>query len=176
MIDRHAITCCVAAVVGWLLVATGAWAQYAETNDCIQCHQSVMLQNDFCSSVPATVWSKDDKHKRAFYLLHETDPADPQKGAAKRELVRRILGFELRDAFIDGRYLRLKADGDAETARKVATVKACLRCHATWPKEADEQFAATPPTPLELGVSCQACHGPGEKWDAPHRRIAWRAV
>jgi Cytochrome c554 and c-prime len=167
----------IAALAGCLFVAAQATGQYVDTSaGCILCHQATPLGSDFCSVTPAAVWARDDKHKRAFYLLHDSNSADPQKGAAKRELVRRILGFELGEAFANGHYLRLKADGDAETVRKVATVKACLRCHSTWPKEADEIFPVTPPVPLELGVSCQACHGPGEKWDLPHRLTAWRAV
>lgn len=154
-----------------------ASAQYIDTNSsCIQCHASELRQNDFCATVSAEVWLADDKHRRAFWLLHETDPADSERGMEKRALVRQILGFELAEAFTDHRFLRLKADTNAETARKVATVKSCLRCHATWPKEADTEFAHDPPVALDFGVSCQACHGPGEKWDQPHRLVAWRAV
>ena len=123
------------------LACASAVAQYVDNAGCVQCHQTAPQPNDFCSVTPAAVWSRDDKHKQAFFLLHESDPRDPQKGAEKRELVRRILGFDLREAFAGERYFRLKdAGGDADTARKVATVKACLRCHATWPKEADENY------------------------------------
>ena len=151
--------------------------QYVDTAaSCLLCHQTALPQNDFCSVVPAAVWSQSDKHNRAFYLLHESDPTDPTKGQAKRDLVKNILGFDLREAFIDDRFQRLKADEDAETIRKVAEVKSCLRCHATWPTEADKANPHAPPVPLALGVSCQACHGPGEKWETPHRLAAWRCV
>jgi hypothetical protein len=86
------------------------------------------------------------------------------------------LGFELSEAFDGPNYLRLKTDADAQTQRKVSLVKSCLRCHATWPTEADERYANSPPVPLSLGVSCQGCHGPGEKWDLPHRMPVWRTV
>jgi hypothetical protein len=175
---RIGTVCCAMVAFGCVLFRVGgAAAQYADTNSgCIQCHETALRQNDFCPSVPAAVWARDDKHRRAFFLLHESNPADPQRGEAKRELVRRILGFELREAFLDERYLRLREGGDAETANKVATVKSCLRCHATWPKEADEKHSSVPPVALDLGVSCQACHGPGEKWDLAHRLTAWRMV
>jgi Cytochrome c554 and c-prime len=179
MIAGRNLTACLAiAACGWLFFrADEATAQYVDTSSgCIQCHETALRQNDFCPSVPEAVWAGDDKHRRAFYLLHERDPTDPQKGAAKRELVRRILGFELREAFVDERYLRLKEAGDAETATKVRLVKSCLRCHATWPKEADESYPSVPPVALDLGVSCQACHGAGEKWDVTHRLPAWRLV
>ena len=160
------------AVYGCLFFAIAqALAQYAETNSsCILCHQTMPLPNDFCSVMPVNVWTNDDKHRQAFALLHDTDE--------KRKLVRQILGFELNDAFENEQYLKLKDGQDAETVRKVATVKACLRCHATWPKDAEAggKFAHIPPVPLNLGVSCQACHGPGEKWDQPHRLSAWRVV
>ena len=167
-----------AVVASWIVTTTYvATAQYVDTNSsCLLCHQSTLPQNDFCQLVPAAVWAKSDKHNRAFFLLHETDPADPNRGAAKRELVKQILGFELREAFIDENYARLKEDGDLQTKHQVATVKACLRCHATWPKGADETFALAPPVPLNLGVSCQACHGPGERWETLHRLAAWRLV
>ena len=167
-----ALTCLILA-----LPAPWAHAQYVDTStSCLLCHQTTLPQNDFCQLVPAAVWAKSDKHNRAFFLLHESDPADPARGAAKRELVQRILGFELHEAFVDVGYSRLHDGGDAETARKVAIVKACLRCHGTWPKEADEKFVSAPPVPLNLGVSCQACHGPGEKWEPLHRLVAWRLV
>jgi hypothetical protein len=179
MSANRLITLCqaIAAIGCFLLITVEAAGQYVDTNtSCILCHQTTPLASDFCSTAPAAVWTNDDKHRRAFFLLHETDPADPQKGAAKRELVRRILGFELSEVFVDGRFLRLKDGADAETASRVATAKSCLRCHATWPTEADDKHSRTPPVSLDLGVSCQACHGPGEKWDQPHRLTAWRAV
>jgi hypothetical protein len=165
-----------AVLVGLMLLSARASAQYVETNDCLDCHVNVQRQNDFCPPVAGRIWLEDDKHRRAFFLLHETDLSEPNKGAAKRELVQRILGFDLLDAFTDQRYVRLKDMADAETARKVATVKLCLRCHGTWPKEADASYTTAPPVRLEFGVSCQACHGPGEKWDQPHRIAAWRMV
>jgi hypothetical protein len=170
---------------GWLLATACYWlaavlpaarGQYVDTMNCLQCHQTTLLNKDFCQLVPASVWRQDDKHNRAFSLLHDADTNDSAKAQAKRELVKRILGFELREAFTDEQYQQLKEDNDDETKRKVANVKACLRCHATWPKQADEQFPHTPPVPLELGVSCQACHGPGELWDRPHTSVAWRLV
>jgi len=151
------------------LFIPSARAQYIDTTtSCLLCHRSALPQNDFCKLVPAAIWEQSDKHNRAFTLLHDTQ--------AKRELVRRILGFELREAFVDDGYSRLKDAADAETVRKVTSVKACLRCHATWPTSADESYSHTPPVPLDLGVSCQACHGPGQQWETPHRLTAWRLV
>jgi Cytochrome c554 and c-prime len=154
----------------WVLwTASPSAAQYVDTTtSCLLCHRTALPQNDFCQLVPAAIWEQSDKHNRSFTLWHDTEP--------QRELVRRILGFDLREAFVDDRYTRLKSEPDAETTRRVATVKACLRCHATWPIEADEKFPLTPPVPLALGVSCQACHGPGESWETSHRLAAWRLV
>ena len=161
------------------LLACGAEArgQYVPTESrCIQCHITEVKPNDFCRLAPGTVWEVQDKHNRAFWLLHETDPATPTLGAEKRALVARILGFELREAFEGGGYERLKESDDADTVRKVALVKSCLRCHATWPTTTDEAHPKEPPVPLELGVSCQACHGPGRRWDLPHGSPSWRLV
>jgi hypothetical protein len=44
----------------------------------------------------------------------------------------------------------------------------CLSCHAGWSK------GDRAPPHLELGVSCEACHGPGSLYDAEHTRPAWR--
>lgn len=160
-----------------LMAARAAQGQYVDTAaSCLLCHQTAIPQNDFCTVAAAAIWQTQDKHRHAFYLLHESRPDDPQHGAAKRALVRQILGFELREAFVDDRYTTLKTGGDESTRQKVATVKACLRCHATWPRSADTSYPDQPPVPLELGVSCQACHGPGERWDLPHRLPAWRLV
>jgi len=153
MISRRVLMTYAAAVVSCWLCGAAARAQYVDNSGCVQCHQTAPQPNDFCSVTPAAVWARDDKHRQAFFLLHESDPTDPQKGATKRELVRRILGFDLREAFVDGRYFRMKAGDDTETARRVATVKACLRCHATWPKNADAIDPRTPPVSLDLGVS-----------------------
>ena len=167
---RHTIVVARLVSAGFLaLVASSAHAQYIDTaTGCLLCHRTALPQNDFCKLVPAEIWQRSDKHNRAFTLLHDT--------AAKRELVRRILGFEMREAFVDDRYSRLSNDQSPDAMRKVAAMKACLRCHATWPKEADEKYPHTPPVTLDLGVSCQACHGPGQLWEAAHRLPAWRLV
>jgi hypothetical protein len=158
----------------WLPVAMG---QYVETTrGCLSCHESQQSRSDFCDAVPASVWRMDDKHRRAFTLLHEADSPDVAKRARKQTLVRQILGFELREAFADDQYSRLIDATKDEARQRVATVKACLRCHGTWPKEADERFVNAPPVPLELGVSCQACHGPGERWFLVHISEGWRRV
>lgn len=157
--------------------APPAAGQYVDTAaSCLLCHQTPIPQNDFCTVASAAIWSQQDKHRQAFYLLHETRPGDPAHGAAKRALVRQMLGFDLREAFVDDRYTTLKTPEDESTRQKVAVVKACLRCHATWPRQADASYPEQPPVPLELGVSCQACHGPAERWDLPHRLAAWRLV
>ncbi len=52
------------------------------------------------------------------------------------------------------------------------TERSCLNCHADWnPDHGDTR----PPT-LEMGVSCEACHGPSSLWDNQHQVIdnTWR--
>jgi hypothetical protein len=168
--------CGIAAIIA-LAVVRSAFAQYVETNrGCISCHESPQSRSDFCDAVPASVWRQDDKHRRAFELLHESNSPDPAARAKKQALVRQILGFDLREAFVDDRYSRLIEPANDDSRNRISTVKACLRCHATWPKEADEQFVSVPPVPLEFGVSCQGCHGPGERWLAVHFSESWRRV
>lgn len=174
----HALTgLALVAACGLLLVQQEARGQYLDTETgCKLCHRTAIPNNDFCKLPSAEIWQTQDKHSRAFQLLHQGDTNDPEQARAKQELVRQILGFDLKEAFVDDSFARLKDGGDAETVRRVATVKACLRCHATWPHASDANNAQSPPVPLSLGVSCQACHGPSEKWDLPHRSDAWRLV
>ncbi|MCY2964707.1 MAG: multiheme c-type cytochrome [Planctomycetota bacterium] len=52
------------------------------------------------------------------------------------------------------------------------TERSCLNCHADWnPDHGDTR----PPT-LEMGVNCEACHGPSSLWDNQHQVIdnTWR--
>jgi hypothetical protein len=157
------------------LVGTTA-GQYSDTKFCVVCHESPELKRDFCDAVPASVWRQDDKHRRAFELLHEANSPDAAARDKKQALVRQILGFDLREAFVDDRYSRLIEPSDETARNRVMTVKACLRCHGTWPKETDDRFASIPPVPLDLGVSCQACHGPGDPWLNVHIYEGWRRV
>jgi hypothetical protein len=177
--SRNAAQICrtlIAAIAASAFAAT-AMAQYVETNrGCISCHESPQSRSDFCDAVPASIWRQDDKHRRAFELLHESNSPDAAARAKKQALVRQILGFDLREAFLDDRYSQLIEPTSDEAKSRVVTVKACLRCHGTWPKEADEQFVSSPPVSLDLGVSCQACHGPGERWLAVHFSESWRRV
>jgi hypothetical protein len=46
----------------------------------------------------------------------------------------------------------------------------CLNCHAMNVPPA----VRAPSFTIESGVSCDACHGPSEKWDREHRFPAWR--
>lgn len=162
-------------VAAWIGLASGApaAAQYVDTQQrCIRCHVKEPEPNQFCGIQPGQIWAADDKHNRAFYLLHEN--ADPVRGPAKQALVGRILGFDLRDVFTDDKFQALKADANPESLRQI---KSCLRCHATWPQDADQPTAAhEPPVALDLGVSCQACHGPGRLWDQPHSSPSWHLV
>jgi mono/diheme cytochrome c family protein len=89
------------------------------------------------------------------------------------------------EAFENGRYESLKtpsddpnpSDQEKELRHKINTVKACLRCHATWPKSNDPDHAHQAPVALELGVTCQACHGPGRRWEEAHRfDQVWRVI
>lgn len=50
----------------------------------------------------------------------------------------------------------------------------CLSCHAT--ASDPDSLAANHRHTLRDGVSCEACHGPAEKWIAVHTRLEWRAM
>jgi hypothetical protein len=142
---------------------------YSDTQSCIECHTQpgrIKDSDAFLSVAPAEVWSKLDKHGQSFLLLKDKS----------RQLTNRILGFDLRAAFADDELTTLSED--AKSAENVQTVKSCLRCHATWPKDAERanEKRTEPVEPLNLGVSCQACHGPAGFWSEPHREKWWRLV
>lgn len=177
-------------LMGWLLCALGLWAtaepvsllgqegakgesrfDFSDTEKCLICHKNKATlegHEDFCSVAPAEVWSSLDKHSQAFNLLR-----DPDKS---RELTNKILGFDLREAFADDEMTKLS--DETEMLVKAQTVKACIRCHATWPKDALHPLGDLnqPVVDLKLGVSCQGCHGPALDWNDPHSGKWWRRV
>jgi len=126
---------------------------YDRTERCQACHVDLKSGTDFVASMSAKTWQEEDKHRRAMLLLEEQEA-----------LTRRILGFPLADVLQDGQ-LRT----DVTDPAKIAAVEKCMRCHATWPKG-----DAEPQVDLRLGVSCQACHGPGFHWSRPHEEKWWR--
>jgi len=133
---------------------------FALTTQCVNCHRGDLRDSDFLGSSAANVWAEHDKHRQAFELLKK-----------EAVLVRRMLGFELAEAFTDETLTVLRTDDDPQVRSKVATVRQCLNCHATATLETDEQRP-----PLSLGVSCQACHGRGGDWSEPHQLEWWRLV
>src|SRR3954469_8324984 len=119
--------------------AAAAPFDYTNTETCILCHSEPAKMKDhadFIGIAPAELWSKLDKHGQSFLLLKEKS----------RELTNRILGFDLREAFADDEFTSLSEE--EKSAEKVQTVKSCLRCHATWPKDA-EKANGNPPEPVE---------------------------
>ncbi len=58
-----------------------------------------------------------------------------------------------------------------------ATTAACLVCHAT-DYTPGAPLADNPPGRFgcDLGVNCQACHGPGDGWNGKHQAADWRAL
>lgn len=166
----------------WMLCGALGWGQaptdpppaktppaghkFVPTSDCRSCHENELKKvgshSDFLGVVTAKEWVENDKHYRAFSLLKDNP-----------KLVTRILGFDLLEAFTNETYKTLRTTGDEAALAKVAVVRQCLNCHATWPSDHDAQPEGAP---LEFGVSCQACHGAAEDWLDAHRREWWRLV
>src|SRR5262245_32467175 len=98
---------CLRAILVFGPLAVPVQAQYLnQETRCVPCHKSDQLENNkFCRRSSADLWLSDDKHKRAFALLNEDETGDPIKTAAKRDLVKQILGFELKEAFVVGEKL-----------------------------------------------------------------------
>ena len=145
---------------------------YQDNGKCVSCHERGVQGSDFLGDSATGVWQEYDKHRDAFRLLYQGQDASDVAGAKEKQvLVRRILGFELREAFADEALTSLSKDPQQQA--KVSVVRNCLNCHATWPQVSGGEH---PPVPLDLGVSCQACHGPGLKWTEPHTYAWWRLV
>ncbi|MCS7471661.1 C cytochrome precursor [Stieleria sp. ICT_E10.1] len=49
---------------------------------------------------------------------------------------------------------------------------ACSRCHSTHPQERELSFGEFDTHAAEFGISCEACHGPGQEHIAYHRDLA----
>ncbi|WP_254508394.1 multiheme c-type cytochrome [Anatilimnocola floriformis] len=136
---------------------------FYDTRQCLDCHKSRIGRSSYLGDSSALPWDQDDKHREAFNLLKKQQP-----------LVSQILGFEMQAAFQDPNLKRLKTGNlTAVEAAQVAAVRQCLNCHATWPNVDNTQ---EPQVPHEQGVSCQACHGPGDSWERPHASPWWRLV
>lgn len=145
---------------GWLLAQPAAPAKveskYMSDADlgvsCGQCHREPgpdarkppRSSDKFILLREYVYWDQHDLHRRAFDAL--TSP----------------LGQQMSKYLYD----------DPKAATKAV---ACLVCHAT---------DSAPTTPLaektaaqfsyELGVNCQACHGPSTPWLAEHFKLSWR--
>ena len=167
--------------VGLMLIISGVWSAQSATGQvqtevtyqfsesCTGCHSEtgadknyIEKHKDFLVVTPGKIWSDQDKHSQAFAILR----ASP--------VTTSILGFKLEDVMIaEGtKFTKWIPAPTPEIQTQIETAKACLRCHAT---------SAANMTPLEsvdvtLGVSCQGCHGPAEKWDPWHRNPNWRLV
>lgn len=142
---------------------------FNDTDDCLRCHSNSREMRDsakFIGTAPAEIWEKLDKHSQSFLLL---------KGKS-RELTNSILGFDLREVFEGDEMTILSSE--EKVAEKVKLVKSCLRCHATWPMGSVHPLGKPhhPVVDLNLGVSCQGCHGPASKWNGAHSKMWWRRV
>lgn len=48
----------------------------------------------------------------------------------------------------------------------------CILCHTTGPRKWQDLTSSWDSSPVELGISCEACHGPGEEHIALQERLA----
>ncbi len=62
--------------------------------------------SDFVEQTPAKIWEADDKHRLSFQLLQQN-----------RELVTRIIGFDLDEVVQEGEFIRDSSDPDWDKKR-----------------------------------------------------------
>ena len=151
--------------------------EFISTAECAQCHFPPAggrrlgdFDEAFVKQEEAAIWDEQDKHRQAIYLLLNDK---------NRPLTEQILGFPVSDVLSYKAEadkvtdVRLLEDGDAD---KLMTMRQCLACHApvAEPVSAENREGMT----LEFGVSCQACHGPGQLYTNPHqdRTRVWRVM
>ena len=135
-------------------------AEYESHVACVNCHRELpAYAEEFIQLIQRETWEKKDKHSQAFNLLISD---------TSHQLVTRLLGFDLRE-FVKNGELNHTALQPSQRAR----LKSCLHCHSAWPHDREQ-----PPIASHLGVSCQACHGPGRSWSEAHRSEdkVWRLV
>ena len=101
-----------------------------------------------------THWDKRDKHAGAVrnFFQHYQESVDagetPQLTPRVAEMTR-LLGW-----------------GDLTKDQR------CLSCHANWQQNQPKLDDFN----LSLGVNCESCHGPSERWIAPHQKSDWRVL
>jgi len=95
-----------------------------------------------------SIWIQKDPHAGAYNVLLNQE---------SREIIRLLKNSP--------RYKKLLAGREAHQTRL------CLDCHSVAPHES--RLARGHKFSLRDGVSCEACHGPAEKWLDPHKRPEW---
>jgi hypothetical protein len=186
--------CLLLALVAGLVPAQDARPRFplTSTDECFKCHFTPAANpaadpfaesRDFCNVEAAATWLADDKHRQSLALIL-TGPGRELTERIVGEKIETLLRFDLSpsDAAAPGalavrnvRFADPPAEGEARNAygRGVATLRQCFACHA--PVE-ERQVGAAKRTTIENGVSCQACHGAGLAYEAPHQKPLWRLV
>ncbi len=99
-------------------------------------------------------WKSDDPHAQAYDVLWR--PRSPDS-LNSMDIVRQL-------------------DPQAVASNKLYAeflLKNCCGCHATGVASAEAGAGDRPPESLELGVHCEACHGPARDWLKEHTLNAW---
>jgi hypothetical protein len=146
---------------------------YTRTAKCASCHfpraadaddDTLNLEAGFTTFVTveqADTWDHEDKHRQSVYLLL----AEQNRPLSNRILsfpIEEVVDFRLDQATRRATAVAFKANADPA---RLADVQKCFACHAP---AAEPTGAPGGATTLEFGVSCQACHGPAEKYVAAH--------
>ena len=96
-----------------------------------------------------TKWLIRDPHADAGLVLGEE---------LSRQIVQRLDPESAKDAQSYGKFLRQR----------------CISCHVTATEEDCQSEATIDRGTLALGVSCESCHGPAERWRDSHVSIDWQ--
>lgn len=197
MFNNRSIVIAIAFASTLTLLATGqpCWAQrpLPSTRVCTQCHfpkageigiaePTTTVAGAFCRQEEAKIWDETDKHRQSTFLLLNDQ---------NRKLTNQILGFDIGEVltFELGSSHAPTAERptppvdlvtavryrDEAPAERRAIVQDCLACHAPI---AESTFGDPTVSTLEFGVSCQACHGLGSDYEAPHQHftLGWRVL
>lgn len=172
--------CALAALLAWSFGSPEGWQSEARaepnapkftgSSNCQGCHGESAPKPKYDGDVQHTEFTAWASGKDPHFWAFGVAEADLDKEAGEK-----LRGLQMPEAAAIAKRLGI-ADPRASDR--------CLTCHATSRfSDAGGKRTALAKTDVvggkslrEDGVSCEACHGPSEKWQKPHQEKAWAAT
>ncbi len=131
-------------------------SKYLGMTRCALCHDKCdthdpAVTREFCLLTEGATYREEDKHAKSYEFYSQE---------LGQRMAQKLGG--------------IKPDDKAGTTKWLQTATQCLSCHAGWSPEMSAEPEIEGPQDIELGISCEACHGPSRDWDTPHSDPRWR--